>query len=102
MPPGVARSPRFSRLISARVFRRATKTRCGTEMSLPRRVRSARLGAHPRRREGSMPHSQQPARLGGSTMGPHNHVCAFFQSREEEYELLLPFIAEGFERGERA
>ena len=35
-------------------------------------------------------------------MGPHNHVCAFFQSREEEYKLLLPFIAEGFEHGERA
>jgi hypothetical protein len=44
----------------------------------------------------------QPARLGGATMGPHNHICAFFQNREEEYELLLPFIAEGFERGERA
>ena len=49
-----------------------------------------------------MTHARQPARLGGSNMGPHNHVCAFFQSREEEYELLLPFIAEGFERGERA
>jgi hypothetical protein len=46
--------------------------------------------------------ASQPARLGGSPMGPHNHVCAFFQNREEEYELLLPFIQEGFERGERA
>lgn len=45
---------------------------------------------------------RQPARLAGSAMGPHNHVCAFFQNREEEYELLLPFITEGFERGERA
>ena len=45
---------------------------------------------------------RQPARLAGSTMGAHNHVCAFFQNREEEYELLLPFITEGFERGERA
>ena len=49
-----------------------------------------------------MTHARQPARLAGSTMGPHNHVCAFFQNREEEYNLLLPFIAEGFERGERA
>src|SRR5262245_4389243 len=49
-----------------------------------------------------MTHAQQTARLGGSMMGPHNHVCAFFQSREEEYDLLLPFIAEGSERGERA
>lgn len=45
---------------------------------------------------------RQPARLAGSAMGPHNHVCAFFQNREEEYDLLLPFIMEGFERGERA
>jgi hypothetical protein len=52
--------------------------------------------------EGDMAHAQQPARLAGSTMGAHNHVCAFFQSREEEYRLLLPFIAEGFARGERA
>ena len=49
-----------------------------------------------------MADARQPAKLGGTTMGPHNHVCAFFQNREEEYELLLPFIAEGFERGERA
>jgi hypothetical protein len=45
---------------------------------------------------------RQPARLAGSAMGPHNHVCAFFQNREEEYALLLPFIMEGFDRGERA
>jgi hypothetical protein len=35
-------------------------------------------------------------------MGTHNHVCAFFQSREEEYAALLPFISEGIEHGERA
>ena len=52
--------------------------------------------------EGFMTHARPPARLAGSPMGPHNHVCAFFQNREEEYKLLLPFIAEGFERGERA
>jgi hypothetical protein len=44
----------------------------------------------------------RPVRLGGSTMGAHNHVCAFFQTRDEEYALLLPFIAEGIEHGERA
>jgi hypothetical protein len=49
-----------------------------------------------------MTHARPTARLAGSPMGPHNHVCAFFQNRDEEYKLLLPFIAEGFERGERA
>jgi hypothetical protein len=29
-------------------------------------------------------------------------VCAFFRSGDEEYRVLLPFIAEGIERGERA
>ncbi|HUF90724.1 MAG TPA: MEDS domain-containing protein, partial [Candidatus Limnocylindria bacterium] len=29
------------------------------------------------------------------------HVCAFFNSRDEEYRVLLPFIKEGLERGER-
>src|SRR5688572_30312300 len=32
----------------------------------------------------------------------HNHICAFFNSRDEEYDLLLPFIKEGIDRGERA
>src|SRR5262249_2315929 len=36
------------------------------------------------------------ARLQGSC-----HVCAFFHSREEENRVLLPFIKEGIERGER-
>jgi hypothetical protein len=30
------------------------------------------------------------------------HVCAFFHSPDEEYRVLLPFVAEGLERGERA
>jgi hypothetical protein len=29
-------------------------------------------------------------------------VCAFFDSADEEYRVLLPFIREGFDRGERA
>ncbi|MGC2110612.1 MAG: MEDS domain-containing protein [Candidatus Korobacteraceae bacterium] len=30
------------------------------------------------------------------------HVCAFFNSDEEEYRVLLPFIKEGFDRGDKA
>lgn len=40
-------------------------------------------------------------RLGGATLRPPCHACAFFHTKEEEYELLLPFIREGFEQGEK-
>lgn len=29
------------------------------------------------------------------------HICAFFHSKEEEYRVLLPFLKEGLDRGER-
>jgi hypothetical protein len=29
------------------------------------------------------------------------HACAFFNSREEEYELLLPFAKDGYQAGDR-
>ena len=31
-----------------------------------------------------------------------SHVCAFFNSREEEFTVLLPFLKEGFDAGDRA
>jgi hypothetical protein len=40
--------------------------------------------------------------LAGSQLGEARHVCAFFNSDEEEYRVLLPFIKEGFERGDKA
>ena len=40
--------------------------------------------------------------LAGSVLGRHRHVCAFFHDREEEYRVLMPFIREGFEQGDRA
>src|ERR1700752_3471611 len=46
--------------------------------------------------------SDQPIRLAGSVLGAKRHVCAFFHSPDEEYRVLLPFIKEGFDRGERA
>src|SRR5207342_2539649 len=30
------------------------------------------------------------------------HVCAFFNSDDEEYRVLLPFIKDGFECGDKA
>ena len=46
--------------------------------------------------------SSQPIRLAGSVLGARRHVCAFFHNPDEEYRVLLPFIKEGFERGEKA
>lgn len=44
----------------------------------------------------------QPVHLAGSVLDRARHVCAFFHSRDEEYRVLMPFIAEGFEHGDRA
>jgi hypothetical protein len=41
-------------------------------------------------------------RLAGSLLGRSRHVCAFFHSKEEEYRVLMPFIKDGFEKGDRA
>ena len=43
-----------------------------------------------------------PISFAGSQLGEVRHVCAFFNSDEEEYRVLLPFIKEGFERGDKA
>ena len=40
--------------------------------------------------------------LGGSTLSDTRHVCAFFNSDDEEYRVLLPFVQEGFHYGDRA
>jgi hypothetical protein len=40
-------------------------------------------------------------RLGGSTLGNRVHICAFFNNPDDEYRVLLPFIKDGFERGEK-
>jgi hypothetical protein len=45
---------------------------------------------------------ENPIRFAGSEMGVHRHICGFFRSPEEKYRLLLPFIKEGIERGEKA
>ena len=44
----------------------------------------------------------QDISLAGKRVRANQHVCAFFSSKEEEYRVLMPFIKEGFERGDRA
>ncbi len=45
---------------------------------------------------------QRSVHLAGSVLDRARHVCAFFHTRDEEYRVLMPFIAEGFECGDRA
>jgi hypothetical protein len=39
-------------------------------------------------------------RLAGSVVDCSCHVCKFFQCREDEHEVALPFIREGLKAGE--
>jgi len=43
-----------------------------------------------------------PIHFAGSQLAETRHVCAFFNSDEEEYRVLLPFIKDGFECGQKA
>jgi hypothetical protein len=38
----------------------------------------------------------------GGILNGHNHICAFFNSVDEEHRVLRSFIKEGFERGDKA
>ncbi len=38
----------------------------------------------------------------GGTLGRQRHICAFFNSADEEYRLLRSFIKDGFDRGDKA
>jgi hypothetical protein len=43
-----------------------------------------------------------PIAFAGSHLSEARHVCAFFNSDEERYRVLLPFIKDGFECGDKA
>ena len=45
---------------------------------------------------------EQPIHFANATLGTERHICAFFNSSDEEYRVLLPFIREGFEHGDKA
>jgi hypothetical protein len=38
----------------------------------------------------------------GGTLGRQRHICAFFNSADEEHRVLRSFIKDGFDRGEKA
>ena len=43
-----------------------------------------------------------PIPFAGSQLDQTRHVCAFFNSIDEEYRVLLPFIKDGFHSGHKA
>ncbi len=43
-----------------------------------------------------------PISLAGSQLAETRHVCAFFNNDEEEYRVLLPFIRNGLQSGDKA
>ena len=40
-------------------------------------------------------------RLGTAALNQNRHVCMFYRTRDEVYQVILPFIEEGIERGEK-
>lgn len=44
----------------------------------------------------------EPIPFAGGLLTEHRHVCAFFDSGDAEQRVMLPFIKEGLERGEKA
>lgn len=46
--------------------------------------------------------AEQPVHFANQKLGNQRHICAFFNSPDEEYRVLLPFIRDGIARGEKA
>lgn len=44
----------------------------------------------------------KPITLAGKDITQYNHVCAFFDSRKEEFDVLTPFVKEGLDNGEKS
>src|SRR3977135_3311938 len=48
-----------------------------------------------------MSRGTKTVRLARSQLNCRCHVCAFFHSREDEYKILIPFMKEGLDAGDR-
>lgn len=46
--------------------------------------------------------STRQIHLNGSPLGDRAHICAFFDTPDESYRVLLPFIKEGLEAGHKS
>jgi hypothetical protein len=50
----------------------------------------------------NMETSVHPPQFSGNLLNKYLHVCAFFNSFNEQYRVLGPFLRDGFERGDKA
>ncbi len=46
--------------------------------------------------------NEHSVQFAGSTLGQHRHICAFFNSIDEQHRVLGSFIKDGFDRGDKA
>jgi hypothetical protein len=49
-----------------------------------------------------MAQASRTVNLAGATVSCRCHVCAFFNSRDDEYNVMLPFLKDGIDGGDRA
>jgi hypothetical protein len=49
-----------------------------------------------------MPRDEQSVEIAGVDLAGRNHVCAFFNTIDEEHRVLGSFYNDGFDRGEKA
>jgi AcrR family transcriptional regulator len=54
------------------------------------------------RSENPMPTTPHTVRLASEDLRDHRHVCALVDGPDDAYDLLTPFIVDGFEQGDRA
>src|SRR5713226_3530098 len=46
--------------------------------------------------------NDRSVQFAGGMLGRHRHICAFFNSIDEEHRVLRSFVKDGFERGDKA
>jgi hypothetical protein len=46
--------------------------------------------------------ARHPTNLAGNALSRHGHICAFFNSVDEQHRVLRPFIQGGFDQGDKA
>lgn len=51
---------------------------------------------------GPRPEASEPIQFAGAALHDYRHVCAFFDSSEERDRVMLPFVKEGVDQGEKA
>src|SRR5437899_1497368 len=55
-----------------------------------------------RNKEVTMSGTRKSVRLFGENLDEGMHICTFFRTSAEKYRVLMPFIREGMEQGDRA